>query len=250
MIGVLAALLWASAGAVASESPEERFRGAGELLRSGDAPRAVATYQRLAAEGHESASLYWNWAQAASTRGANGEALWALLRAREVDPGDAALEREIARVREAAGLDPAELQPEPLGALARVSRRLHLDLLALGLAALSLGLHAWARFRGVSRRVVPAGWTAGGLALLVGLLPIAGSMARPTAVVVARGAPLLESASPGAEPVATLREGEVVPVLEASAGFARVEEASGARGWARAADLRRLDLPPVAPPGP
>ena len=41
----------------------------------------------------------------------------------------------------------------------------------------------------------------------------------------------------------TLREGEVVPVLEASGDYLRVEDSSGARGWALAADVRRLDGP-------
>ncbi|MGE5126463.1 MAG: SH3 domain-containing protein, partial [Betaproteobacteria bacterium] len=51
----------------------------------------------------------------------------------------------------------------------------------------------------------------------------------------------LDAASPGAEPIGTLREGEVVPVLEASGDWLRVEDNAGARGWARAGDVRRLD---------
>mgnify|MGYP003455732633 CR=1 FL=1 len=42
------------------------------------------------------------------------------------------------------------------------------------------------------------------------------------------------------------REGEVVPVLEASGAWLRVEDNAGARGWAHSEDVRRLD----APPGP
>jgi hypothetical protein len=42
-----------------------------------------------------------------------------------------------------------------------------------------------------------------------------------------------------------LREGEVVPVLEVSGDWLRVEDNAGARGWAHVADVRRLDAPPA-----
>ena len=74
--------------------------------------------------------------------------------------------------------------------------------------------------------------------------PFAGSFARPTAAVVRRGAPLFDAASPAAEPTGSLREGEVVPVLDASGGWLRVEDSAGARGWARVSDVRRLDGAP------
>jgi hypothetical protein len=45
-----------------------------------------------------------------------------------------------------------------------------------------------------------------------------------------------------------LREGEVVPVLEASGVWLRVEDNAGARGWAHVDDARRLDVAP-APSG-
>ena len=75
------------ASSAADRTPAERFREAGEKARTGDTPKALAIYRDLAASGVESAALYWNWAQAAEARGAMGEALWALLRAREIAPG-------------------------------------------------------------------------------------------------------------------------------------------------------------------
>src|SRR5262245_11191345 len=126
----------------AAPSAEERFREAGELARGGDSLRAIALYRELAASGLESASLYWNWAQVASARGAAGEALWALLRARELAPGEASIRREIERLRGMANLDAAEIAPETLDGLARASRRFHLDLLALVFLALSVPAHA------------------------------------------------------------------------------------------------------------
>jgi hypothetical protein len=241
---VLLAAAWLSGpitGGAAPAAPADRFREANDLARAGDYPKALAAYAEVARPGSESASLYWNWAQAASARGASGEALWALLRARELDPGDRAVARDIERLRESLNLDPAEIAPEPLAALARASRRFRLDLLALALLALSLAGHAIVRLRAGPRGTGAAAVTLLLLALLAAVPPIAGSLARPTAAVVHRAAPLFDAASPGAEPTGSLREGEVVPVLEASGEWLRVEDNAGARGWARAADVRRLD---------
>ncbi len=195
----------------------------------------------------ESASLYWNWAQAATARGAQGEALWALLRARELDPGDRAVVRDVERLREALNLDPAEIAPEPLAAAGRFARRFRLDLVALALLALSLVAHGLVRVRSGLRAAGPVAWAALVLGLLAAAVPIAASFARPTATIVRRGAPLLDAASPTAEPTGSLREGEVVPVLEASGAWLRVEDNAGARGWAHVADARRLDAPPAPP---
>lgn len=236
-----AALSAAATGA----DPAERFRKAGALARASDYPRALLAYRELAAQGHESASLYWNWAQAAAARGASGEALWALLRGRELEPGDRALQRELERLRENANLDAAEVQPEPLGSLARSSRHLHLDLAALVLLALSLVGHAWTRLgssRPAPRRLA---WGALGLGLLLAAVPLLGSLARPTAVVAVRGAALYDAASPTAAALGTLREGEVVPILERSADYVRIEDGSGARGWAHVGEVWPLERPPA-----
>jgi len=243
----LAASLAGTAAHAAASEPEARFRAANDLTRAGDFPKALSAYADLARDGSESASLYWNWAQAAAARGATGEALWALLRARELDPADRAVARDIQRLREALNLDPAEIAPEPLAAVARASRRFHLDLVAAVLFALSLVAHALSRRRGGRSTSAAAVFA---LALATAAAPIAGSFARPTAAVVRRGASLFDAASPGAEPAGALREGEVVPVLEASGDWLRVEDNAGARGWARASDLRRLDRKPEATASP
>lgn len=243
--GALALLLAAALAANAQESesdPGARFREANAAARGGDYVAAVDGYRALAAEGHEAGSLYWNWGQAALARGRHGEALWALLRGRELDPGDDRLGAEIDRVRAAASLEPAEIAPEPLAGVARSARRWRLDLLALLLLAASVVLHAVARRR--RGWVVGAAWATGALALLVALPPLAALTTRPTAVVVTADAPLLDAASPTAENLGTLREGEVVPVLAESAGFLRLEDSSGARGWAHSADVWPLGAPP------
>ncbi|TMQ70791.1 MAG: hypothetical protein E6K81_11785 [Candidatus Eisenbacteria bacterium] len=246
MIGACVGLAAAArpAAAAATSAAQERFRDAGELARRGDFPRAIALYESLAVAGNETASLDWNRAQAAYARGAMGEALWALLRARELDPSDRAVARDIERLREGANLDRAEIAPDPLAAVARAARRFRLDLIAVLLLVVSLGAHAGLKLRRGARGLIPIAWTALALGLGVAAVPIAGAFAHPTGTVVRRGAPLLDAASPTAEATGTLREGEVLPILEASGPYVRVEDSSGARGWALATDVRPLTGPP------
>jgi tetratricopeptide (TPR) repeat protein len=239
-----AAVLGVAAVARAAEAPpgdpEAVFREANELARSGDYPKAIALYEQLARGGTESASLWWNWGQAAAARGATGEAVWALLRARELDPGDRAVRRDIERLRESANLDPAEIAPEPMAAAARIARQFRLDVVAVVFLALSLVAHAVLRMAPRAAGARMTLWTALALGLLAAAAPGAGAFARPVGVVLHRGAPLLDAASPTAEAVGTLREGEVVPILERSGAYLRVEDSSGARGWASAEDVRGL----------
>jgi len=225
---------------------DERFDEANDLALAGDYPGAMALYGDLATSGHESASLYWNWAQAASARGAQGEALWALLRARELEPGDRAVRRDVATLRDSMNLDPAEIAPEPLAGAARLARRYRLDVVAILLLALSLLAHGARRLQPGLHLAVPVAWVALGVGLLAAAAPVAGMLARSTGTVIRRGAPLLDAASPSAEAIGALREGEVVPILEPSGDWLRVEDASGARGWAHVSDVRRLDVPPVS----
>jgi hypothetical protein len=241
-----AVLCFALAAMAAGADPASTFRQANEAARAGDYPKAIADYRGLAAAGIESASLYWNWAQAARARGETGVTLWALLRGREVEPGDAATRREIEHAREAANLDAAEIAPSPLGGLRRFGHRWHLDLAALALLAASIALHALARGAASAPRLATAAIATLTAGVLCATTALAGTAAAPTAVVVRRGAPLLDAASPTAASIGALREGEVVVVLDESGDYLRVEDSSGARGWAAGADAWRLDRAPRA----
>jgi hypothetical protein len=236
------ALLLGGSLAVASASAGENdaFHQANELARQGDYPKAIAGWQALAQEGHATASLYWNWARAAEARGSLGEALWAQLQARELDPGDVAVEREVDRLRSTLNLDPAEIAPEPLAALRRFNRRFHLAWMALLLLLVSLGMHVTWRLARFPPGAVGAVWATLALGGVVALVVVLGGMARPVGVVVRRGAPLIDGASPTAQTVGSLREGEVVPILERSGDYMRVQDSSGARGWAYQADVRGI----------
>jgi hypothetical protein len=240
-----ALLALALAAPAAGADPEAVFREANDVARAGDFPKALVLYAELASSGTESASLYWNWAQAARARGALGEALWALLRARELEPRDGALARAIDDLRTELRLDAAELEPEPLAGFARLGRRFGLAWLAVGFALLSLFAHGAFRFARRPRGRTLA-WTFGLLALVLALPTGLGQLARPTGVVVRRAAPLLPAASPTAESAGTLREGEVVPILDVSGGYLRLEDSAGARGWSLQGDVRRLDEAPPA----
>jgi hypothetical protein len=246
LVGLALAGAASSVMVVAPGAGEARFRDANGFARGGDYPKAIAIYSELAASGAESASLYWNWAQASRARGASGEALWALLRARELEPGEPALERLIEEVRAELSLDAAELSPEPLAAVARFARRFALGGWATALAVFSLLAHAMARLARAPRARLAAAITAA-LALAAAAAPLAGALARPVGVVVRRGAPLLPAASPTSEASGALREGEVVPLLGRSSGYVRIEDSSGARGWALVDDVRGLDEAPPAP---
>jgi hypothetical protein len=152
----------------------------------------------------------------------------------------------VERLREALNLDPAEIAPEPLAVAGRFARRFRLDLVAAILLTLSVLAHALARTRLRPTGAHGIAWGALVLGLAAAAVPLAASLARPTAAVVRRGAPLLDAASPSANPAGTLREGEVVPVLDTSGDWLLVEDNAGARGWAHEADVRRLDRAPAA----
>ena len=154
------------------------------------------------------------------------------------------MSRDIERLREGANLDRAEISPDPLAAVARTARRFRLDLIAVFLLVVSLGAHAGLKLRRSARQLKPIAWTTLALGLCVAAVPIAGAFAHPTGAVVRRGAALLDAASPTAEATGALREGEVVPILESSGGYVRVEDSSGARGWTLASDVRSLTAPP------
>jgi uncharacterized protein YgiM (DUF1202 family) len=113
---------------------------------------------------------------------------------------------------------------------------------------LSVAAHGAARVRIAPRAGLRVAGATLVLAVAAAAVPLAASFARPTAAVVRRGAPLVDAASPSADAAGTLREGEVVPVLETSGDWLRVEDNAGARGWVHQADVRRLDTAPTATP--
>ena len=237
---LLALLLWipmAEAQAQASgEAPTAAFRRGTESAARSQWDAALGAYAELEKQGVRAPSLYWNWAQTAAAAGKKGEALWAALRARELAPADSSLSREIERLRAELGLDPSEVSLGLLGDLRVQARRFRLDLAAMVFLVISLGALFGKKPQTTLSRV----------ALLVGLLftlPFFGGAWRePRGVVIQKDAPLLDIARNDAVALANLREGEAVPLLAFEGDYVRIQDASGARGFAHRDDVRKIGM--------
>jgi tetratricopeptide (TPR) repeat protein len=232
---LLAFFLGASLSAHA-ESSAEAFRRGNEHASRGRWDKAISEYDQLARAGIKAPSLYWNWAQVATSQGRKGEAIWALQRAQELAPRDVSVPREIERLRAELGLDPSEISLGAFGDLRRVAARYRFDALAILFLALSVALLVGTN----PRRPLSLGVLVLGLFLLAPYL--LGGQAEARGVVVQKDAPLMDA--PGAQSLAlaNLREGEVVPILEAEGDFVKIQDASGARGFANKNDVRRIGV--------
>jgi hypothetical protein len=216
------------------EAPSAAFRRGNESASRSKWDEAISEYSHLAQEGVRAPSLYWNWAQAAAARGNKGEALWALLRAQELTPRDSSLVRDIERLRSELGLDPSEISLGVSGDVRLLARRFRFDVFAVGVLLLSI-----ASLLGKKPRIRLALGT--GLAGVVLLAPyFAGAWREPRGVVVQRDAPLLDIPRNDAVALANLREGEVVPLLGEEGDYVRIQDASGARGFAHRSDVRAI----------
>jgi hypothetical protein len=232
---LLAALLWVPLASAQPETSAARFRRGNENAARGRWDDAIHEYDQLASSGVRAPSLYWNWAQAASASGRKGEALWALMRARELSPGDASMVREVERLRGELGLDPSEVSLGFLGDLRMIARRFRFD--GLAIAAFLLSMIALMGHK--PRLPLSAGSLLAGLLLAAPFF--AGSWREPRAVVVQKDAPLMDAARNDAVALANLREGEAVPVLGEEGDYLRIQDASGARGFAHKNDVRRIE---------
>ena len=248
--GALAALVlpWPRRARADATAAAERFREAGERVRAGDSPKAHRDLPRAGRLGPRERARSTGTGRRPPRRAARPERRCGpCCAARELDPGDRALPREIERLREAANLDPAEIAPEPLAVLARVSRRFHLGWLALALAAVVGG-----RARRRALRCPPA--LAGpharpgprlALALLAAAVPVAGALrpahggGRPPGRAAARRR-LAHRRSRSAR----CARGGRCRCSSGAPRYLRVEDSSGARGWAHADDVWPLDRRP------
>ena len=235
--GALTGLLLMSTSAHAQPAaPEDVFRTGNEHAAKGRFDEALLEYGRLERSGVSAPSLFWNWAQVASASGKKGETLWALLRARQLAPVDPSVRRETERVRLELGLDPAETSLGLVGDLALLARRNRFDVLALLCLILSLVLLALGKPRlGLSRILILAG------ALLALPYPLE-RWSDPRGVVVRKDAPLVDIPRADAVHLASLREGEVVPLLGEEGEYVKIQDASGARGFALRSDVRKIGM--------
>jgi hypothetical protein len=217
-----------------SEAPDVVFRRGNENAARSRWDDAMVEYGRLAAQGVRAPSLYWNWAQAAAASGKKGEALWALMRARELAPTDPAMIREVERFRGELGLDPSEVSLGFLGDLRMFARRFRFD----GLAIAALLLSTFVAMGKKKNTSLSLGSFA--LGILLAAPFFAGSWREPRAVVAQKDAPLLDAPRNDALALSNLREGEVVPLLGQDGEYVRIQDASGARGFAHRNDVRAI----------
>ncbi len=227
-------LLRAAPGFAQAETPSDVFRRGNERASLSRWEEATQEYARLAGEGVRAPALYWNWGQAASAGGRKGEALWALLRAQDLAPRDSSINREMERLRGELGLDPSEMSRGLVGDARALARRFRFDLIAIALMVASL-------IAAMGRK--PRGAFLLFLSGLVLLSPILGGSGRESrGVVVQRNAPLVDVPRADAVALANLREGEVVPILGEEGDYLKIQDASGARGFAHKDDLRRIGI--------
>lgn len=231
---LLAAMLWATLAGAQPEAPGAIFRRGNEHAARSRWDDAIGEYSRLARDGVKAPSLYWNWAQAATASGRRGEALWALMSGRELTPGDASMIREVERLRGELGLDPSEISLGFLGDLRAQARRFRFD--AIALTAFFFSILAVMGKR--SRSSASLAFLVVGILLLTPFL--AAGWREPRGVVVQKDAPLMDAARSDALALANLREGEVVPILGEEGEYVRIQDASGARGFALKNDVRTI----------
>ncbi len=233
---LLIALLFVPQTLAQAEAPSVAFRRGNEDASRRRFDDAMLEYARLAKQGVRAPSLYWNWAQVASAKGRKGEALWALLCAQDLTPVDFSISRELERLRGELGLDPSEVSLGLLGDASVIARRFRFD--ALAIIALVLSMVAT-----LGRNPRPS-WSRAGL--LGGLLLVspllASTLREPRGVVVQKDAPLMDTPQTDAVALANLREGEVVPLLGEEGDYVRIQDASGARGFAHKNDVRRIGM--------
>jgi hypothetical protein len=218
------------------ETPAAVFRRANENAARSQWDEALAAYAQLEKTGSRAPSLYWNWAQTAAAGGRKGEALWALIRARDLHPADSSLNREIDGLRGELGLDPSETSLGLLGDLRVSARRFRLDIVAAVMFFVSIGALIGRKPRpGISR----AAFAAGALFALPFLL---GVWRETRGVIIQKDAPLLDIPRNDAIALANLREGEAVPLLGDEGDYLKIQDASGARGFAHKSDVRKIGM--------
>ena len=81
-------ILILSLGIVSGQTPEERYKQAGELYSSGDYSGAAALYSKLYEEGYRSGDLFYNAGNAFFKMGDNASAILFYERAKLISPAD------------------------------------------------------------------------------------------------------------------------------------------------------------------
>lgn len=210
-------------------SVTERFQEANRLCEAGEHGRAITKYETLAAEEGVSAALYANLAGCYWRDGQKGRAALYSERALRLNPWNADLLAQLARIRQQEGDTSDPIQ-------SRVINRLTEDGRWVWGAVAALVAVTLAQVAGL-RRVVPVrrvyGLAAGGAMLFLvaagGLWLQQRDLSR--AVIVSADTFLLLSPFEGAQTTEAIGEGALVWVLKNHQGFVLVRDETGHSGW-------------------
>jgi tetratricopeptide (TPR) repeat protein len=228
------------------------FADANAAYLSGDAARAIASYEALVAQGITSAELETNLGAAYLRQGKRGLAALHFERALFLDPGDDDARTDLTEVRRG-NVDKLEGEAEDGGTetLARVLAPLPGGTAAVLFAALwaagwvLLGLRIFLPEQ--KQLGLAAGITFAVALLCAGITwasAVGRQMALQRAVVVAQSIPAREGPSDKAVSHFEIHEGTTVRVEDEEAQFRRVKLANGLTGWV---PVSAVDL--VVPPG-
>ena len=225
----------------------EEFQAAHHAATNGDLEEAIADYQALIDEGHQSASAYYNLASAQHRVGDLGAAILNYERAALLDPGAGDIAANLARARKDAAVPDAE----PTG--------WHAFLHSLApnawsiIAALSLlGLVVLAAIPTIRRGTLPTKSAITGAAcalLAIGLSVTALAVqARDTTgrrIVMKNGTPLRVSPFADAKAVATLPAGKTVifSPRDPHDGYRLARLKSGQSGWVTPGEVQPITEP-------
>jgi tetratricopeptide (TPR) repeat protein len=213
----------------AADAAREAWGAANAAYRAGDFRRAAMAYDALLAEWSDPL-LEADLAAALWREGRGGEALAHYLRALDLAPRARTVRSDLDRLRRSLG-DPPDARPPWARALARAALdELVLLLLVVNTAAFALFL--FGRARPGLRPFAVAGFLA--IVALAGVTALHAWTIDPTSWVVAGGDAEVRAVAeppPGTPPIATLREGSVLRVLERGRAAWRVQPSGLPAGW-------------------
>ncbi|MGA9115537.1 MAG: tetratricopeptide repeat protein [Bacteroidota bacterium] len=242
-------LIAAASGAVAG-APEDVFEQGNRLYREGRMEEARGHYERLVAEGYESASLFFNLGNACYRMGDLPRAILHYERARRLAPGD---EDILHNLQLASQQVPDRIEEMPRLALEEyrdeVDARLTADArtwLAYGFLAASAGCYGAFLLAGgyrTRRMLFFGGGAAAALCVLflaLTILKIRVEGRAETAVVTAGLTTLKNSPEEGSTDAFVLHGGAKVRILNRVGDWMEVRIADGKVGWMPAADAEAL----------
>mgnify|MGYP001316087048 CR=1 FL=1 len=237
---------------IVAQNADELFRQGNRQYEDRDFAGALETYRQaeqvLAAEGRQSADLYFNMGCAAFRIEDPAEARYWLEKARRLEPGNRNILHNLAVLKQSLS---DRVKDVPGGALEHAWRVLvngmPYQLLAYLVLFLLLTVFAFAGWLIAGRRNPKPLYYGLGfslfLLLVTGLMlnSRAGDMTRPEAVVTAAEVEIFSEPNTSSSLLFRLHAGTLVNVEDHHSGFLHVSLPDGMNGWARRQDFRSLN---------